>query len=219
MRFIIKEISYQQAVEKFFSTFLCKDGGELWGNVYFYGLLINNKVCMMRFLGNMDAKLDAKGRVFVPASFRKLLQDNGNDKLVLRKDVHQRCLVLYPEAEWFCTLNQLRRNLNPWNARHQMIFRQFVSDAEVLTIDGNGRILIPKRYQQLAGLEGEVRFIGMDAVIEVWAKELADRPFLAAEEFSKAMESVLGQGEGMYCGEGCGDGWGETIREMMEEKQ
>ena len=48
----------------------------------------------MRFLGNIEARVDAKGRVFLPATFRRVLQQEDAETLVLRKDVHQRCLVL-----------------------------------------------------------------------------------------------------------------------------
>ena len=97
---------------------------------------------MIQFLGNIEAKVDAKGRVFIPATFRKQLQAASEERLVLRKDVYQDCLVLYPESVWFATQNQLRCRLNKWNAKQQMIFRQFVSDAEVMPPDGNGRILL-----------------------------------------------------------------------------
>ena len=50
----------------------------------------------MRFTGSIDAKVDEKGRVFVPSSFRKILQREDAAGLVLRRDVFQRCLVLYP---------------------------------------------------------------------------------------------------------------------------
>ena len=100
---------------------------------------------MIRFLGNIEAKTDAKGRVFIPAAFRKQLQAASEESLVLRKDVFQDCLVLYPESVWFRTQEELRRRLNRWNARQQAVFRQFVSDAEVVVPDGNGRILIPRR--------------------------------------------------------------------------
>ena len=48
----------------------------------------------MRFLGNIEAKIDAKGRAFLPAVFRKVLQTSGDENLVLRKDVFEDCLVL-----------------------------------------------------------------------------------------------------------------------------
>lgn len=151
-----------------------------------------NKVDMIRFLGNIEAKADAKGRVFIPAGFRKQLQAASEERLVLRKDVYQDCLVLYPESVWFSTQNQLRQRLNKWNARQQAIFRQFVSDAEIVVPDGNGRILIPKRYLQMAGIQSDVRFIGMDNTIEIWAKERAEQPFMSPEEFSQALQEVLG---------------------------
>ena len=150
----------------------------------------------MQFLGNIEAKTDAKGRVFIPATFRKLLQAAGEERLVLRKDVFQDCLVLYPESVWFCTQDVLRQRLNPWNARQQAVFRQFVSDAEVVVPDGNGRILIPRRYLQLAGIRDEVRFIGMDQTIEIWAREKAEQPFMDPQEFGNALQEVLG-GDGI----------------------
>ena len=146
---------------------------------------------MPRFLGNIEAKTDAKGRVFIPVTFRKQLQAASEESLVLRKDVFQDCLVLYPESVWFRTQNELRCRLNKWDARQQAVFRQFVSDAEVVVPDANGRILIPRRYLQMAGIRSDVRFIGMDDTIEVWAKERADVPFLEAEDFSQALQEAL----------------------------
>lgn len=148
---------------------------------------------MIQFLGNIEAKTDAKGRVFIPASFRKQLQAASEERLVLRKDVFQDCLVLYPESIWFKTQNQLRQRLNKWNAKHQQVFRQFVSDAEMMTPDGNGRILLSKRYLQMAGIQSDVRFIGVDNTIEIWAKERAEQPFMNPEEFSEALQGILGE--------------------------
>ena len=148
---------------------------------------------MIRFLGNIEAKTDTKGRVFIPAGFRKQLQAASEERLVLRKDVFQDCLILYPESVWFKTQNQLRQRLNKWNAKHQQIFRQFVSDAEIMIPDGNGRILLPKRYLQMAGIQGEVRFIGVDNTIEIWAKEKAEQHFMNPEEFSEALQDILGE--------------------------
>lgn len=146
---------------------------------------------MIQFLGNIEAKADAKGRVFIPAGFRKQLQAASEERLVLRKDVFQNCLVLYPESVWFKTQDRIRRRLNLWNAKHQEVFRQFVSEAEIMVPDGNGRILLSKRYLQMARIQSEVRFIGMDNTIEIWAKELAEQPFMDPEEFSAALQDIL----------------------------
>ena len=145
----------------------------------------------MRFLGNSEAKTDAKGRVFLPAVFRKQLQSAAEECLIMRKDIFQECLVLYPEKVWNEQMNELRSKLNRWNKNHQTIFRQFVSDVEIITQDSNGRFLIPKRYLKMAGIAQDVRFIGMADTIEIWAKEVVDKPFIAPEDFEKGLEEIM----------------------------
>ena len=127
----------------------------------------------MRFLGNIEAKADAKGRAFLPATFRKVLQTGGEERLVLRKDVFQTCLVLYPESVWNEQMDSMRQRLNRWNKTQQQVFRQFVSDVELVSLDGNGRFLIPKRFQRMANIEQEIRFIGMGDTIEIWSNSEA----------------------------------------------
>ena len=117
---------------------------------------------MNQFLGNFEAKADAKGRIFVPAAFRKLLQSQGEEWFVLRKDIFQNCLVLYPGSVWEKEIEILRSKLNKWNKTEQQVFRQFVLDAERLEMDGNGRILVSKRYLELAEIDTHVRFLGVD---------------------------------------------------------
>ena len=63
----------------------------------------------MRFVGDFQAKTDAKGRVFLPAAFRKILEAEGELELVLRRDVFQHCLVLYPESVWNQQLDELKQ--------------------------------------------------------------------------------------------------------------
>ncbi|EXY48182.1 mraZ family protein [Bacteroides fragilis str. 3986 N3] len=109
----------------------------------------------------------------------------------MRKDVFQDCLVLYPEEVWNEELDELRQRLNKWNANHQLIFRQFVSDVEIITMDGNGRILIPKRYLQITGIQSDVRFIGVDNKIEIWAKERAEKLFMEPKAFGAALEEIM----------------------------
>lgn len=147
----------------------------------------------MRFLGNSEAKTDAKGRVFLPSMFRKQLQAATEECLIMRKDTYQDCLVLYPESVWNEQMNDLRNRLNRWNAKHQMLFRQFVADVEIVTLDSNGRFLIPKRYLKLANIGQDVRFIGMDDTIEIWAKEALEQPFMDIGLFGKELEEVMGK--------------------------
>ena len=145
----------------------------------------------MRFLGNIEAKADAKGRAFLPATFRKVLQTGGEERLVLRKDVFQTCLVLYPESVWNEQMDSMRQRLNRWNKTQQQVFRQFVSDVELVSLDGNGRFLIPKRFQRMANIEQEIRFIGMGDTIEIWSNSEAEQQKMSAEDFGNALEELM----------------------------
>ena len=149
----------------------------------------------MRFLGNIEAKTDAKGRAFLPAAFRKVLQAGGEERLVLRKDVFQPCLVLYPESVWNEQMDQMRARLNRWNRQHQQVFRQFVSEVELLTLDGNGRFLIPKRYQRMAEIEQDIKFVGMGDTIEIWSNQKASEQQMKPEDFEAALEELMGSEE------------------------
>ena len=71
------------------------------------------------------------------------------------------------------------------------VLRQYVSEAEVMSLDGNGRFLIPRRYLQMADIEQTVRFIGMNDVIEIWAAEKAEKPFLSQEDFAAKLKAIM----------------------------
>ncbi len=145
----------------------------------------------MRFLGNIEAKTDTKGRAFLPAVFRKVLQASSEENLVLRKDVFQKCLVIYPESVWNERLDQLKQQLRPWKQAHQQMFRQFVSEAEVVTLDGNGRFLISKRLQKIAEIDQDIQFIGMDDTIEIWSPTNLEKTLKTDEEFGTEFEDIM----------------------------
>ena len=128
----------------------------------------------MRFLGSIEAKTDTKGRAFLPATFRKILNTSGEESLIMKKDVFQPCLVIYPQSVWNKMLDNLRNHLNRWNKRDQMVYRQFVSDVETIVLDGNGRFLIPKRYLKMANNNED------------------EGAFLAPDDFSEALETIMG---------------------------
>ncbi|MBQ3877429.1 MAG: division/cell wall cluster transcriptional repressor MraZ [Prevotella sp.] len=145
----------------------------------------------MRFLGNIEAKTDAKGRVFLPATFRRVLQASGEEQLIMRKDIHQKCLVLYPESVWNERVDALRERVNEWDDEGKMVLRQYMKEAEVVMLDGNGRFLIPRRYLQMADIEQTVRFIGMTDTIEIWAAEKVEQPFLSQQDFSAKLKAIM----------------------------
>lgn len=144
----------------------------------------------MRFTGNIDAKTDQKGRVFLPAVFRRILNQQA-EGLVLRRDVFQKCLVLYPLSVWDELVDSITQHTSPFDRKGRENLRRFVADSESISMDSDGRILIPKRYLQNAGIEQEVRFIGMDNTIEIWNRQAAEALLSDTDGFAEDMEKMM----------------------------
>lgn len=149
----------------------------------------------MRFIGDYSAKTDAKGRVFLPAPFRKVLEAEEESRFILRTDLFQKCLVLYPEKIWNEMLDMLHERLNRWNGEHQQILRRFLAEAEVVELDSNGRFLINKRKLQHAGIQQEVRFLAVDDHIEIWDKDrceqLLNDDTTLGDDLQKVMSDII----------------------------
>ena len=94
---------------------------------------------MLQFLGNIQAKADIKGRIFIPAVFRKRLQTRGGVPCAA-EDIFQDCLVLYPGTVWE-KRSRLAGPIKQVESKQQQVFRQFVLGAKE-EMDTNGRVLI-----------------------------------------------------------------------------
>lgn len=145
----------------------------------------------MRFFGDFQAKTDAKGRVFLPAAFRKVLDAEDEKRLVLRPDLFQECLVIYPESVWNQMQDALEAKLNKWNRQHQDIMRRFVAGVEKFELDGNGRFLINKRKMEKAGIRQEIIFLAVNDKIEVWDKEKYDQHFADENALGELIEEAM----------------------------
>ena len=149
---------------------------------------------MKTFLGKIDAKLDAKGRVFVPSVFRKVLLEEERERVVVRMEADEKYLVVYPESVWNRQVVELQSKLNEWDSEDQMLLMQFVGDAEVLEFDAQGRVLLPKRLQVRMGLESEVVFVGMVDKIAMWSKSMYEEQFAVKAKLSERLKKLGGKG-------------------------
>ena len=147
----------------------------------------------MRFTGNIDAKVDEKGRVFVPSSFRKILLREESQGLILRRDVFQRCLVLFPQEVWDEQVNAITARTNMFDRQGRDALRRFVAGAESITLDSGGRMLIPRRYLEESGIQNEVRFIGVDNTIEIWSRQAAEALLNEPDTLADALEDMMNE--------------------------
>ena len=117
------------------------------------------------FLGRYNHTLDAKGRLAIPARFREAVAEG----LVLTRGI-DRCLALYPLAAWRPLAEKVSAlPISDPDARN---FRRMVfAEAADLTLDAQGRILVPPELRAYAGLDREALIVGVDTAIEIWSPE------------------------------------------------
>ncbi len=152
---------------------------------------------MSTFIGKYEAKADVKGRIFIPSAYRKLLPDGEREKVVMRRDAENECMILYPEHIWNAKVEQLKATLDEWNPADQMLLMQFVADAEWLDIDSQGRVLIAKRHLQSISVENsELLFVGMIDRFAVWGKNRYEQSKMSQTDFAKTLkERTMKQSE------------------------
>lgn len=154
--------------------------------------MYGTNIAKMRFSGNIRAKLDSKGRVFMPAVFRRVLLSNNQGCMYLRKDVFQDCIVVYAESVWEDLLKQMRLKLNRWIPEEQEVFRQFMIEAEMVTLDSSGRLLLSKRLLSSANIEDKVSFLGVDDTIEIWSQKGLDDHKIDPDVFKNKISEIMG---------------------------
>lgn len=143
----------------------------------------------MQFLGNIDAKVDNKGRVFVPASFRRILGEDTS--LVLRLTADPGYAKLYPVSEWEKINEELKSKLNLWNKKDQAVYRQFTAMAENIELDVNGRMLLSKKNMEALGVDGDVVFAGVGDYIELWSRDRFEATMLDEGDLEAALEDIM----------------------------
>ncbi len=147
---------------------------------------------MSTFIGKYEAKADIKGRIFVPSNYRKLLISAENERIVMRKDAENDCLIIYPEQVWTEMVNDFKSKLDEWNPTDQLLLMQFVSEAEWLDIDSQGRILLSKKNLQLIAIENsEVLFVGMLNKFAVWSKSKFEQTKMSSAEFNALLKDRM----------------------------
>lgn len=139
---------------------------------------------MLSFIGDYTCKLDSKGRVVVPAVFRKEMQAIEEDSFVLRRNIFDECIDVYPKGEWLNLITGLRSKLSQFNREQSRFLREFFRGVLEVELDGNGRILIPRKMLEEVGVEGEeIVMVGQGSKIEIWGKIKYEESVMDTDEF------------------------------------
>jgi MraZ protein len=143
------------------------------------------------YIGEYHCKVDSKGRIMLPAAFKRQMASGSQDRFVVRKDIYESCLVLYPMEEWQRQNKIIRSNTNPYNKEHNAFVRGFFKGAAEIELDANNRMLIPKRLLDETQIDTEVVLAGQDGKIEIWSEKIYDKT-VSGDEFAALAEKIMG---------------------------
>lgn len=141
---------------------------------------------MTGFLGSFQHNIDEKGRLSLPAQFRRGAEER---PLVLAHLLQGEWLTLFPEAAWNDMQERMREMLRRNPAARASILKVTANAVEVVP-DKQGRILIPRHLQDAAAIAGPTLVVGMIDRMELWNPE---RFAAATDATSPEEERILQQ--------------------------
>jgi MraZ protein len=120
---------------------------------------------MSRFRGRYDYAIDEKGRVNIPAKFRKALSPDANETFVICRAPNG-CLRAYAQDVWNKYEDELSsRPQTPETLRHQRLVYNTLAES---TLDAQGRVSLTTLQMSMVGLIKNVTLIGQNGYIELW---------------------------------------------------
>jgi MraZ protein len=138
---------------------------------------------MIEFAGTYNATIDDKGRIVLPAPFKKELGDLANESLVIEKSLHKECLDIHPEKFWRKRVEDFKSTLDLFDEDDDALLQFFYQNFVKVTMAPNGRINIPDAYLKYANLEKGVEFIGMGESIRLLSVSKLGKPEMTKAEF------------------------------------
>lgn len=147
---------------------------------------------MDTIIGTYECKVDAKGRLLLPAPLKKQLASSLQNGFVLKRSVFQPCLELYPMNEWDVMMQKINK-LNRFVKKNNDFIRRFTAGVKVVEIDALGRLLVPKDLVMYASIAKEVVFSSAVNIVEIWDKDLYEKSISGEDvDFADLAEEVMG---------------------------
>lgn len=137
----------------------------------------------LSFRGNFTHTIDGKGRVSLPAEFRRILSKGKEDRIVVTNYISDgaRCLEGFGLTAWQDFESKLRQK-SRFSAKLQKLENFYLSRAAECQVDSNGRVLLPVYLRNYAGLDKEVTFTASIHGFRIWDKRVWELIFSAAEQ-------------------------------------
>jgi len=147
---------------------------------------------MTSLIGVHDCKLDAKGRMMLPAGLKKQLMPILAEGFIIKRSVFHACLEIHPMGEWNKVMDKINK-LNRFVKKNNDFIRIFTAGVRVVEVDGAGRFQIPKDLVNVAKLNKEIVLSAAVNIIEVWDKDSYEKVINDPSiDFGALAEDVMG---------------------------
>lgn len=113
------------------------------------------------------------------------------NRFVVKKDIFENCLVIFPYDEWQKQVELIRSRLNPYNKTHNLFLRKFYKDTVEVALDSANRILIPKKLLEAALINTDIILVGQDNKIEIWNAKQLETKDISQDDFAKLAEEIF----------------------------
>ena len=140
-----------------------------------------------RFRGASDHTIDEKGRIIIPVRFRQVLDRLGGDGVVVTR--MDKTLFAYSYGRWGEIEEKIDSQVEK-GVGLRRFRRSFIGNAAECPWDKQGRILIPQKLRDYAGLEKDIVLIGVTDHFEIWDLERLDAENTLLEEEDLEKEEV-----------------------------
>jgi len=156
---------------------------------------------MDEFVSTFTNRLDAKGRVSIPASFRLVLARDGFEGLYCCPTLDRMAI----DAGGNALRDTIRKSLGqfePFSEEYEQLSTTLIGESEVLKIDQDGRTILPQSIMEHAGVTDRVTFVGQGFKFQIWEPERFAEYREEAKERVRALRSQLGARANSKRGEG-----------------
>ncbi|SDB66138.1 MraZ protein [Flavobacteriaceae bacterium MAR_2010_188] len=151
------------------------------------------EITLNSLIGTYECKVDAKGRLMLPAALKNQLTPVLQNGFVLKRAVFQPCLELYPMAEWETLMEKVNK-LNRFNKKNNDFIRRFTAGVKMVEVDASGRLLIPKDLVNFSDITKEAVLAAAVNIVEIWDKAKYEKAIDdATGDFADLAEEVMGQ--------------------------
>jgi len=147
---------------------------------------------MINLLGTYECKVDVKGRLMFPVTFKNQMEETIKHGFVIKRSIFKKCLELFPVEQWK-TETEMLNKLNMYNRKNAEFVTKFMAGVKPVELDNTGRLLIPKDLLKYGEITKEIVLTSVVNRLEIWDKAAYENAVdYDPDDFARLAEDVMG---------------------------